>query len=166
MAQGFCVYFSVSALSVNQIPPPFLSPSLYFYLYYLSLSPPSLILSWKRPIVTKPASLYIMTGFQLQLPQLLPSITISSVKCAQAKSNWPSSSFCTNTCHWTGFLWVRSPNPIQSNHSCDWGERAVRSTWTNMTEKVQPFQGCDHLNGAIKRTKPKNDSEYNCPYGK
>lgn len=35
-----------------------------------------------------------------------------------------------------------------------------------MTGKVQSLQGCDPISGAIKRTKPKNDSEYNYPYGK
>lgn len=151
MAQVFCVYFSVSALSVNQIPPPFLSPSLYFYLYYLSLSPPSLILSWKRPIVTKPTSLYIMTGFQPQVPQLLPSITISSVKCAQAKSNWPSCLFAPT--HATELASFGAGAPIQSNHSGDWGERAVRSTWNKHDWKSAAFSGMWPLKWSYKKDK-------------
>ena len=157
---GHSVSTSLSAPSINQILPPsytslplLLSPSLYLYPHL------SLISSCRRRIMTNPTPLSIRTGFRspthscLLLQLFLTSNVLRWNPIGPVHLNAPT--------HATELASFGSGALIQSNLLWDWGERAKSGApGTTVTEKEQPFQGCDHIDGAVGRTNLENDRKY------
>lgn len=165
---------SLSVLLMNQIPShthflslllllllPHPRPSLFLFIclplsfLYLCLSSLYTFIFWE--IHQDQPSFFLHQDFQPQLPQLLPLITITWFKFSKGKSDWPSSSFCTNTypLNWHPVGKVTSYNSI----ICGIRVRRERQEHLEQTfAKVQPFEGCDLVSGAV-RTNSKNGSK-------